>query len=60
MIFNTPGIIKSGDDVNVLVSGLRQVGPGLATIRLLFLDPDKYAPLNDPSGKNVLDGLNKQ
>ncbi len=55
MIFNTPGIIKTDDDVNVLVSGLRQTAPGLATIRLLFLDPEKYAPLNSPTGEKVFD-----
>ena len=54
MLFNIPGIIKSEGNVNVLISGLRQTAPGRATIRLLFLDPSQYEPLNSPSVQDVL------
>ncbi len=43
-MFNIPGIVKEADgQFNVMVASFRQLGPGLATVRLLFLDPDQYA-----------------
>lgn len=43
MLFNIPGILKSEDATNVLVCGMRQKGPGLADIQLMYLDPNDYA-----------------
>ncbi|NNC98631.1 MAG: hypothetical protein HKN85_00455 [Gammaproteobacteria bacterium] len=48
LLFNIPGVVMSEDGVNVLVFGLSQAGPGLATIRLMFLDPAQYPILNQP------------
>jgi len=45
-MFNIPGIVKEADgQFNVLVASFRQLGPGLATVRLLFLDPAQYAAI---------------
>ena len=44
VLFNIPGMTRTEDGkTNVLVCGLRQAGPGVATIQLMFLNPDKYA-----------------
>ncbi len=44
VMFNVPGIVKDEDgQFNVMVTSFRQLGPGLSTVRLLFLDPDQYA-----------------
>ena len=42
IMFNIPGIIQNKDGTNVMVCGLRQVQPGLMTVRLMFLDPERY------------------
>ena len=42
LLFNIPGMVNSDEGINVLVCGLRQQGPGLVTIRLMFLDPSQY------------------
>lgn len=42
VLFNVPGIVKSGDIINVMVVGLRQTGHGKALVRLLYLDPQHY------------------
>lgn len=42
LLFNIPGIVKTADAVNILVCGMRQNSPGLATVRLMFIDPDSY------------------
>jgi len=42
-LFNIPGVLENeNQDINVLVSGLRQYAAGQLTIRLMFLDPDDY------------------
>ena len=43
ILFNIPGIVKEDNQVNIMVCSFRQLGPGLATVRLLFLDPVNYA-----------------
>jgi len=44
ILFNIPGIVKDQNgQFNVLVTSFRQLGPGLSTVRLMFLDPDQYA-----------------
>lgn len=43
MLFNIPGILKSEDATNILVCGMRQKGPGLAEIQLMYLDSNEYA-----------------
>jgi len=42
IMFNIPGVIQNKDGTNVMVCGLRQMQPGLMTIRLMFLDPVQY------------------
>ncbi|MBT8115252.1 MAG: hypothetical protein KJP04_07720 [Arenicella sp.] len=42
LLFNIPGIVKTADTVNMMVCGMRQNSPGVATVRLLFIDPDAY------------------
>ncbi len=43
IMFNIPGIVKEDDQMNVIVCSFRQLGPGLSSVRLMYLDPDKYA-----------------
>ncbi len=44
VLFNIPGIIKDKDgQFNILVVAFRHLGPGLSTIRLMFLDPKQYS-----------------
>lgn len=43
IMFNIPGIVKEDDQINIMVCSFRQLGAGLATVRLMFLDPDKYS-----------------
>lgn len=43
ILFNIPGVVKEDNQINIMVCSFRQLGAGLATVRLLFLDPDKYA-----------------
>lgn len=43
ILFNIPGIVKEDDQINIMVCSFRQLGAGLATVRLMFLDPDDYA-----------------
>jgi len=43
IMFNVPGIIKEGEQFNVMVCSFKSLGPGLASVRLMYLDPDKYA-----------------
>lgn len=42
MLFNIPGLVREDGATNVLVCGLRQLTPGKAVVRLLFLDPSQY------------------
>jgi len=41
-LFNVPGVVKDGDQTNVMVCGFKQLGPGLSTVNLMYLDPDEY------------------
>ena len=43
ILFNIPGIVQEDNQVNIMVCSFRQLGPGLATVRLLYLDPVNYA-----------------
>jgi hypothetical protein len=44
IMFNIPGIAKDQDgQFNVMVTSFRQIGPGLSSVRLMFLDPSQYA-----------------
>lgn len=43
LLFNIPGILKSAEDVNVLVCSFRQLAPGLSSVRLMYLNPHAYA-----------------
>ncbi len=44
VLFNIPGIVKDKDgQFNILVVAFRHLGPGLSTVRLLFLDPKQYS-----------------
>lgn len=42
VLFNVPGLVRSGDVINVMVSGFRQLSPGKALVRLMYLDPKHY------------------
>ena len=43
MLFNIPGILRSEDATNIMVCGMRQIAPGLASIQLMYLNSDDYA-----------------
>ena len=43
ILFNIPGIVREDDQMNVMVCSFKPMGPGLSTVRLMYLDPDKYA-----------------
>lgn len=43
ILFNVPGVLKTEDDINVLVCSFKQLAAGLALIRLLYVHPDNYA-----------------
>lgn len=43
LMFNIPGILKSEDNVNIMVCSFRQLAPGLASVRLMYLNPEAYA-----------------
>ena len=62
ILFNVPGIVQSDSQLNVLVSGISQAGPGKIVIRLMFLDPSHYvAALNpqkdDPQNEDLQKNL---
>lgn len=42
-MFHIPGLHQCEEGTNVLVCGMRQTGPGVASITLMYLDPEKYA-----------------
>jgi hypothetical protein len=42
MIFHIPGIVESGDTVNILVTCVEQRAAGKMTVRLVFLDPGDF------------------
>ncbi|MFT6407509.1 MAG: hypothetical protein ACJAQ6_000921 [Arenicella sp.] len=43
IMFNIPGIVNEGNQINVMVCSFQPMGPGLASVKLMYLDPDKYA-----------------
>lgn len=42
-IFNLPGLVETGNAVNILVTCIEQRQAGSMTIRLIFLDPENLA-----------------
>jgi len=43
ILFNVPGILKTEDEVNVLVCSFKQLAAGIALIRLMYINPETYA-----------------
>lgn len=43
MLFNIPSLLESDGDINILVCSFRQLAPGLACVRLMYLEPTFYA-----------------
>ena len=44
VLFNIPGVVKDKDgQFNILVVAFRHLGPGLSTVRLMYLDPKQYS-----------------
>ena len=42
--FNIPGIVDEADGQrNIIIVSFRQLGAGLASVKLMFLNPDNYA-----------------
>ena len=52
ILFNVPGIVQSDSQLNVLVSGVSQTGPGKVVIRLMFLDPSLYVAALKPQSED--------
>jgi hypothetical protein len=46
-LFNIPGIVQSEETTRILVCGFTQNGPGNATIKLMYLNPEHYAEALD-------------
>lgn len=42
IMFNIPGATEEDGQLNVLVCSFKALGPGLATARLMYLDPEQY------------------
>jgi hypothetical protein len=42
VLFNVPGIVKNGNQTNILVCGMAQTSHDKARINLMFLNPDDY------------------
>lgn len=42
MLFNIPGLVQTGEQVNVLVTGVEQSRPGEIVIKMMFLDPANF------------------
>lgn len=42
LIFHIPGLVQTGDTLNILVTGIEQPQVGRMTIRLMFLDPAQF------------------
>lgn len=53
ILFNIPGIVKEEDQINVMVVSFKQLGPGLSNVRLMYLDPEKYAAAAQPAVNTV-------
>jgi len=43
LMFNVPGVLKSEDSTNIMVCSFRQLAPGMASVRLMYLNPTAYA-----------------
>jgi len=43
IMFNIPGIVKDEGQLNIMVCSFKSLGPGLATVRLMYLAPEQYA-----------------
>jgi len=43
ILFNVPGILKTEEDVNVLMCSFKQLAPGLSLIKLMYMNPENYA-----------------
>lgn len=60
LLFNLPGIVRSKQEkTNIMVCGLRQNAPGDATIRLMYLDPEKFLAATKKNAGTGNVGLNK-
>ena len=42
IMFNIPGIVNEENQTNIMVCSFTPMGPGLSTVKLMFLDPDQY------------------
>ncbi len=42
ILFNIPGVLQGADATNVIVCGVSQTGPGRATAKLMYLNPEAY------------------
>jgi hypothetical protein len=42
MLFNVPGVLQGADATNVIVCSFSATGPGRASIRLMYLNPESY------------------
>lgn len=42
VLFNVPGVLESAGDTNVIVCSFSQAGPGRATLKLMYLNPESY------------------
>ena len=42
VLFNVPGVLEEESCTNVLVSGLKQLGPGRAAVTLMYLNPNHF------------------
>ncbi len=44
MVFHHPGVVVSQDQINILVSSVRQTTAGNISIKLMCLDPNQFKP----------------
>ncbi|HAU68552.1 MAG TPA: hypothetical protein DCW52_09175 [Gammaproteobacteria bacterium] len=42
VLFNVPGVLQETDATNVIVCSFAQAGPGRATLKLMYLNPESY------------------
>ena len=42
VLFNVPGVLKETEATNVIVCSFAQAGPGRATLKLMYLNPESY------------------
>ena len=43
ILFNVPGILKTDEEVNVLMCSFKQLAPGLSLVKLMYMNPENYA-----------------